>query len=101
MRSIVILDNFSSHHATDVRQAAKANDIELVFLPPYSPNLNPIEFIWKSIKRVVSVNFISSLDDLRILIGTSFMEFSQHASYATAWIPKFAPQVLSYEELCE
>ena len=28
-------------------------DIELIFLPPYSPQLNPIELIWKSIKRII------------------------------------------------
>lgn len=52
------------------------NGIELVFLPPYSPDLNPIEYIWKSIKRVVSRNFIVDLDYMEKLICESFLEFS-------------------------
>ena len=39
--------------------------IELVFLPPYSPDLNPIEYIWKSIKRIISTMFIRHIDDMR------------------------------------
>ncbi|MFQ6063540.1 MAG: transposase [Methanosarcinales archaeon] len=33
---------------------AKELGIYLIFLPPYSPDLNPIEYIWKSIKRMLS-----------------------------------------------
>ncbi|MGE5350874.1 MAG: IS630 family transposase [Acidobacteriota bacterium] len=50
---IVILDNFKTHHATEIEKIAFDLGILLIFLPPYSPDLNPIEFIWKSIKRVV------------------------------------------------
>jgi hypothetical protein len=46
----IILDNFASHHAIKTKEIS----IRLVFLPPYSPDLNSIEFIWKSIKRVIS-----------------------------------------------
>ena len=48
---MIIIDNFSSHKSGLVRQTAKELGIYLVYLPPYSPNLNPIEFIWKSIKE--------------------------------------------------
>lgn len=50
---ILVLDNFSSHHAAVTKEAASDLSIRLVFLPPYSTDLNPIEFIWKSIKRVI------------------------------------------------
>jgi len=53
---VAIIDNFSSHKSALVRQKAKELGIYLVYLPPYSPNLNPIEFIWKSIKRVLSIS---------------------------------------------
>jgi len=50
----VILDNFRTHHAKKVREEAEKLNISLVYLPPYSPDLNPIENIWKSVKSAVS-----------------------------------------------
>lgn len=97
---IVILDNFSSHHASGVTQAAKEHSIELVYLPPYAPDLNPIEFIWKSIKRVISISFIRSLGDLRSQIRITWNEAAQHCSYARRWIERFAPHVLDYKKFC-
>ena len=46
---VLVIDNFSSHRSNEVEQKAKELNIYLVFLPAYSPDLNPIEFIWKSI----------------------------------------------------
>jgi transposase len=54
----LILDNFRSHRASDSVKCAEECGITLIFLPPYSPDLNPIEFIWKSIKRIISRSFI-------------------------------------------
>jgi transposase len=51
---IVILDNFKSHHSNMFLSKAKELNMNLVYLPPYSPDLNPIEYIWKSVKRVLS-----------------------------------------------
>ena len=48
---IIILDNFRSHHSKIVIETALLLNTRLIFLPPYSPDLNPIEFIWKSIRR--------------------------------------------------
>jgi putative transposase len=53
---IVVLDNFKSHTSTRVRKIANRLGVTLLFISPYSPDLNPIEQIWKSIKRDVSVN---------------------------------------------
>lgn len=51
---VVVLDNCKVHHSNYFIEEAKKSGIYLTFLPPYSPNLNPIEFIWKSIKRYIS-----------------------------------------------
>jgi transposase len=48
----VVLDNASYHRAKVVRQCAEALYIELLFLPPYSPNLNLIERVWKLVKKL-------------------------------------------------
>lgn len=97
---IVVLDNFSSHCAEALRKAAEDNDILLIYLPPYSPDLNPIEFIWKSIKRVISVRFIGSTDELKQVITAKWNDSIQHLSFAKYWIERFAGSIITYKELC-
>jgi len=48
----IVLDNASYHRAKMVRELAEALGIELLFLPPYSPNLNLIERVWKLVKKL-------------------------------------------------
>lgn len=51
-----ILDNAGYHKSEEVKNHAKLLLIELHFLPPYSPNLNPIERLWKIMHEQVSYN---------------------------------------------
>jgi putative transposase len=88
-RIVVILDNFPSHKAAVVREKAKECDIELVYLPAYSPDLNPIEYIWKSIKRTISNTFIESQDHMKGLIRVKFLKYASRISFANSWIKKF------------
>ena len=85
----IILDNFSSHHAAKTKETASNLSIRLVFLPPYSPDLNPIESIWKSIKKVISRDFIKDVDHLKFIIKRNFEVFSSRLSFARKWIKKF------------
>jgi transposase len=48
---IVVLDNLSSHKGDEIRQMIKATGCELWFLPPYSPDFNPIEKMWSKVKE--------------------------------------------------
>jgi len=90
IKKIVILcDNFKSHKADYTKQIARDCDINLVFLPKYSPDLNPIEYIWKSIKRVISRSFIRDIDHIRALIRDSFLENASKLSFARYWIERF------------
>jgi transposase len=50
---IVILDNLSSHKVAGVRQAIEAAGATLVYLPPYSPDLNPIEHAFAKLKALL------------------------------------------------
>jgi len=50
-RIYLLLDNASYNHAQSVAAAAKLHHILLDFLPPYSPNLNPIERLWKFVRK--------------------------------------------------
>jgi transposase len=95
-----ILDNFSSHKSNTVRKRAKELGIYLLYLPPYSPDLNPIEFIWKSVKRVISLKLINHIDELKAVIKRSFEEFALGVSYAKGWIQKFMNGYQLCEDLC-
>jgi transposase len=48
---VIILDNAAYNHANYTREYAKWYNIKLLFLPPYSPNLNLIERLWKFVKK--------------------------------------------------
>ncbi len=50
---IVILDNLSSHKAKAARKAIRRAGAKLLFLPPYSPDLNPIEQVFSKLKHLM------------------------------------------------
>lgn len=52
----VILDNGRAHKNKEVEAALKESRIKLRYLPPYSPNLNPIERLWKLLRETVHYN---------------------------------------------
>jgi transposase len=52
----IFLDNARYNHSVAVREEAEALGIKLLFLPPYSPNLNLIERLWKFMKKKVTAN---------------------------------------------
>lgn len=52
----VILDNAGYHHDVEIQAFAKGLAIKLHYLPPYSPNLNPIERVWKIMHEHVTYN---------------------------------------------
>lgn len=63
---IVIMDNLSSHKDAKVRELIEAADADLWYLPPYSPDYNPIEKLWSKVKawlrRVMAGTFDGLLD---------------------------------------
>ncbi|MEM0135716.1 MAG: transposase, partial [Thermoplasmatales archaeon] len=89
---VLILDNFASHRSKIVKNRALELNIRLVYLPPYSPDLNPIEFLWKSIKPIVSRTLIASEMHLKAVIESAFEEISMFNSYSMGWIRKFIPK---------
>ena len=50
---IVVLDNLSAHKNQAIRDLIESAGAELWFLPPYSPDLNPIEKMWSKIKAIL------------------------------------------------
>ncbi len=48
---IVVMDNLSSHKVEGVEEAIKAKGAKVEYLPPYSPDLNPVENMWSKVKN--------------------------------------------------
>jgi len=76
-RIVIILDNFRTHHARKVREEAEKLNISLVYLPPYSPDLNPIENVWKSVKRAVSEKSPLNIKELKETIAKTFKKITK------------------------
>ena len=66
---IVILDNLSSHKKPAVRAAIRARGARLLFLPPYSPDLNPIEQVFAKLKHMLRKAAKRSVEDTWRAIG--------------------------------
>ena len=50
---VVVLDNLSAHKNNEVKELIESVEAELWFLPPYSPDLNPIEKMWSKVKSIL------------------------------------------------
>ena len=59
-RICLILDNYSVHKSAFIKKIALHLNIALIYLPPYSPHLNPIEQIWRQMKREIKHYYLES-----------------------------------------
>jgi len=89
---LMILDNFASHRAEMTQEKAGELDMRLVYLPPYSPDLNPIDQIWRGLKRWMSTAFFRTREGFLKLIEEAYNQLSKKISYAEGWIQKFLPE---------
>ena len=67
---IVIMDNLRSHKVAGVREAIEAAGASLMFIPPYSPDLNPIEMAFSKLKALLRAGAIRTVDALWNALGT-------------------------------
>jgi transposase len=74
---IVIMDNLSSHKVAGVREAVEARGARLLYLPPYSPDLNPIEQVFAKLKALLRKAAARTIDSLWNTIGELLDCFSQ------------------------
>ena len=82
----VILDNLPAHKGPDVRRAVEAAGATLRYLPPYSPDFNPIENAFSKLKALLRKAAARTVDELWIAIGDALPRFTPHecANYFTA-----------------
>ena len=72
---IVVMDNLSSHHLAGVREAIEAAGGTLAYLPPYSPDLNPIELLFSKLKSRLRKHAERTCDSLWNRIGLLVAQF--------------------------
>ena len=73
---IVVMDNLPAHKPTAVRDAIHAAGAELLFLPPYSPDLNPIEMAFSKLKSFLKKTAARTKDALWDAIGEGIDTFT-------------------------
>ncbi len=72
----VIMDNLSSHKKAGVREAIEAAGAELVYLPPYSPDFNPIELVFAKLKTLLRKAAARTVEELENAIGSLIQQFT-------------------------
>ena len=83
------MDNLSSHKLAGVRQAIEAAGATLLYLPPYSPDLNPIEQAFAKLKALLRAKALCTVDALWNALGSLVAcftpeechNFLRHAGY--------------------
>lgn len=89
---IVILDNLPAHKSQAAEDAVRAKGAWLLFLPPYSPDLNPIEMAFSKLKAHLRTKAARTIEELRRAIGdicdlyqpTECANFFKAAGYGSA-----------------
>jgi transposase len=71
-RHFVIMDNVAFHQVCGVKDAIESTGAKLIYLPPYSPDLNPIEPMWGKIKNCLRKESARTLDKFAKSIKIAF-----------------------------
>ena len=70
---IIVMDNMRSHHAKVVKQLLDSSKVTYLYLPPYSPDLNPIEKMWSKLKAFLRKEKIRIASELPSAISKGFL----------------------------
>jgi transposase len=84
-RIVIVLDNSSVHIAYLIRIIAKILNIKLIFLPSYSPNLNPIENVWRTLKNELYSKYIESEEFLTERFTKIYYKIIDRPSFTKKW----------------
>lgn len=80
---VVVWDNLGAHRSQAVREAVEAKGARLLFLPPYSPDMNPIERCWSKIKTSLRAAEARTREALEAAIKQALATVTE--SDARAW----------------
>jgi transposase len=80
---IVVMDNLAAHKVPGVRELIEASGAQLWYLPPYSPDFNPIEQCWSKVKQKLRSLKARTVDALEQAIAEAITTITSHN--ASAW----------------
>ena len=83
---VVIMDNLSSHKVSGVAQAIEAVGATVCYLPPYSPDFNPIELMWSKVKACLRKLKARSKEALEIALANALESIT--TTEIAAWFEK-------------
>jgi transposase len=86
---IVVLDNLSSHKVAGVKEAIESVGAKILYLPPYSPDFNPIELVFSKLKTLVRKLKLRTMEELWKKLGelcdvftpSECKKYFKHAGY--------------------
>lgn len=73
---VIIMDNMRSHHVKAVKDVVEKAGMVLLYLPPYSPDFNPIEKMWSKIKAILRKLKIRVSTELPAAVNNAFSQIS-------------------------
>ena len=85
----LVLDNYSVHNALPFKKICNFLNMDLIYLPQYSPKYNPIEQVWRTIKAKISRKYIDSIQSLKYDFNKEFMAVVINSSCWNSWCEKF------------
>lgn len=74
--AVVVWDNYSIHKGQKIEEAITKAGAKLIYLPPYSPDFNPIENCWSKIKNVLRSIGARTYQDLDLAIADAYSQVS-------------------------
>lgn len=80
---IVIIDNLSAHKSAEAQACLEARGVQVVYLPPYSSDFNPIELCWAKVKQALRSAKARTFDALLEALRTALLSVSPED--VTAW----------------
>lgn len=85
----IILDNARIHHAKIVEKACEILNINLIFLQPYCPDLNPIEDVWRKIKSTIYKSIYKNLNELIEIFKREYYKIVDLTSFYKNWVKEY------------
>jgi transposase len=78
---ILILDNLKAHKVAGVAEACATAGVQLLYLPPYSPDLSPIEECWSKVKALLRAKAARTLETLEQAIAEALAAITSQDAY--------------------